>query len=928
MMTSITALPHCVDCTHAGVRCSGAVAECMATGTAAVAVSAHTATSKRTTAAISSLTTCEHHHPALKNNFNIFRNSTTKMVNILLLVCTFIWIPSIRLCSGEVVYGLADNGNVQLLTDFCFTIPHGQTGSVHSQTIVNIPDQRLLVVSDKTLLDELRSGRSMDCLALQDAARVVEGLETPPNSLAAYDLHLTVDPNVSHKDVAVVATNCHGGSLSLSYKLALTNPGSILSRHFSCENQGVLQLYLVLLPVSVVCLLCTYERWKAVKLLYPSTGTGSAVPPVVVGAFLAACFLWGAVLLNVSHVVLFAMGGSADSVLRLGALFANFLFFVSISSVLVTLSLGERLLRSRHPSTHTSAASTGLRLSPLITGYTSSPTNTSTGTGASTNISAAANLVSSTGTGGATRVGDIREGQTRFGALRAGVPGVPLQRGSVSNEVVKSRSDAQLLVKVAAVCAALLLCIGMRNARSQFLYDHYQQIWAVPYFLVRGLLGLFIFTTLRRAVFANGADSQESAQRVNRTAIFHAMWCFNIFIVFLLPKHAGIARDSIIFLIDGVGVMGLVIQVSTGERKSTAAVSCRSVLAVDSKAKPLTTFGTLGGDRQRHGVRQYIHDNNRRHSLRTAMLNMQHLESHLQLQRQQQSPRQKEQRDVLQGVIQQQNVVQQQVVQQQEVVQQQVVQQQEVVQGQKVVRHEVGTRWRDKNALADDESYDLVADQENLQKWNMSPYSGTVIQSQHMGGYNADATDHLRRCTDASVMGSALLSTPPKHNSMNNDELYDTPPELYSQGYGGAAGDTRCQQPHEDGEQQHHAQQHHAQQPYAQQHHASVSVGSGFGAALLSTPPKQRRTTANPFFDDDDEKYYFESNNNDMCGTGSIIDGSITGNAAVENAVFKPVTSSNHGGAQKVTDGVPAPVVQNDHTAGVRSWWLSGGTNP
>ncbi|RQX75655.1 rhodopsin-like GPCR transmembrane domain protein [Toxoplasma gondii CAST] len=263
--------------------------------------------------------------------------------------------PSYALhAEAKKVLGLARGGTYEPVADFCFSIPEGQKGRIMAQTMVSATGHELVILNktESEVLAGLRrdiesgAGETPVCHKLINSARVREPLvggvpmEFRDSTPSLYAMDLAVDSNVNEQHITVWITRCRNNApVDAMYHLQFTNPGGFWERHFSCEDRGLLPLYLMALVVCALSSLASLSSWRALK-----RSSSSPVPSLSAGSLCAVILFSLSVLLNTIHLLVYASDGGGIGVLKFLSQFFDAcmrcLLFVLIASVATRSSSG------------------------------------------------------------------------------------------------------------------------------------------------------------------------------------------------------------------------------------------------------------------------------------------------------------------------------------------------------------------------------------------------------------------------------------------------------------------------------------------------------------------------------------------------------------------------------------------------------------
>ncbi|OEH74453.1 endonuclease exonuclease phosphatase domain-containing [Cyclospora cayetanensis] len=113
-----------------------------------------------------------------------------------------------------------------------------------------------------------------------------------------FELNLAIDSSLDGSDVTAWITRCdEGKQLNAAYSATFLNPGSFFYRQFSCQDQGLLPLYMVLSLFALA--ICA----NALRVYRQQRTQGS---PLAAAATCCCCILGSASLLQTFHLTAYA----------------------------------------------------------------------------------------------------------------------------------------------------------------------------------------------------------------------------------------------------------------------------------------------------------------------------------------------------------------------------------------------------------------------------------------------------------------------------------------------------------------------------------------------------------------------------------------------------------------------------------------------
>lgn len=216
-------------------------------------------------------------------------------------------------------YGISDKFQVATIGEFCYTIPHGKVGLLNSRNVVHTGEQSFLLLRQEDW-EALYAGEDGDLSRI--GSKICEGdnafLKEPllptkgEGHLSTFDVSMALPATFDRTMVYAVLANCDAPT-NVEYGLTFINPGSIFKRHFSCQDLGLLQLYMVL---SFIMSILAFNSFRKQRHFCKTM-------PIRNALHLAGAFQLLNVFFVTLHLFAYARDGLGLSALRyLGALCA------------------------------------------------------------------------------------------------------------------------------------------------------------------------------------------------------------------------------------------------------------------------------------------------------------------------------------------------------------------------------------------------------------------------------------------------------------------------------------------------------------------------------------------------------------------------------------------------------------------------------
>eukprot|EP01066_Platyproteum_vivax_P011858 Platyproteum_vivax@DN5375_c0_g1_i2.p1 len=183
------------------------------------------------------------------------------VVHLLVLVFCIMSMGS----ESKSIIGLSNFKEYDSVGSYCFTIPPGEFGKIHAQTVLHTPNHEFLVLSDTEL-----TSAQFSCNLLHSRSKYVKPLVEHDKQVTAYDLLLNIEPNLNRQKLLAVISRC-GGLVDAEYVVEFTNPGGIFKKHFSClDLSPFAQLHSLISVFHLACraiagYLCYLLAWNSLQ---------------------------------------------------------------------------------------------------------------------------------------------------------------------------------------------------------------------------------------------------------------------------------------------------------------------------------------------------------------------------------------------------------------------------------------------------------------------------------------------------------------------------------------------------------------------------------------------------------------------------------------------------------------------------------------
>ncbi|CRG94532.1 serpentine receptor, putative [Plasmodium gallinaceum] len=211
--------------------------------------------------------------------------------------------------SSKVIYGLYDDENISKFSNFCYSKSSKKGILILSNLF--IPNSKLLILdkTDDEIYNYAKNKKGKKCEDLEKEALFTHSFKDIPSEFlnSSYFIYETnIDQELTEKYLNFILINC-GNKIKNAFKIEFRNNINFLKNHFSCEEQGLIEIHM-LLTVILIVLSLVYFR-KREKLTQINSTLGESINC----AFL---FFFFSNLFYSIHLISYASNGSGFSILK------------------------------------------------------------------------------------------------------------------------------------------------------------------------------------------------------------------------------------------------------------------------------------------------------------------------------------------------------------------------------------------------------------------------------------------------------------------------------------------------------------------------------------------------------------------------------------------------------------------------------------
>ncbi|SOV21190.1 serpentine receptor,putative [Plasmodium sp. DRC-Itaito] len=211
--------------------------------------------------------------------------------------------------SSKVIYGLYNDMNYSKYSNFCFS-KNSNNGVVILSNLY-IPNTKFLILdkSDDEIYNYAHNKNGKTCEDLEKIALFVHPLNDIPPELmnnTYFVYQKDIEKSITHKNLNFILLNC-GKKIKNAFKIEFKNNMNFLKNHFSCEDQGLFEIHMLLIVLLFVLSLVYYRKRKNLS------NTNNVLKEAIHCSYLF--FLLSNILYFI-HLISYAFNGCGFSILK------------------------------------------------------------------------------------------------------------------------------------------------------------------------------------------------------------------------------------------------------------------------------------------------------------------------------------------------------------------------------------------------------------------------------------------------------------------------------------------------------------------------------------------------------------------------------------------------------------------------------------
>ncbi|CAX63938.1 serpentine receptor [Plasmodium falciparum NF54] len=211
--------------------------------------------------------------------------------------------------SSKVIYGLYNDMNYSKYSNFCFS-KNANNGVVILSNLY-VPNTKFLILdkSDDEIYNYGKNKNGKTCEDLEKIALFVHPLNDIPPELmnkTYFVYQKDIEKSLTDKKLNFILLNC-GNKIKNAFKIEFKNNMNFLKNHFSCEEQGLFEIHMLLIVLLFVLSLVYYRKRKNLN------NTNNVLKEAIHCSYLF--FLLSNILYFI-HLISYAFNGSGFSILK------------------------------------------------------------------------------------------------------------------------------------------------------------------------------------------------------------------------------------------------------------------------------------------------------------------------------------------------------------------------------------------------------------------------------------------------------------------------------------------------------------------------------------------------------------------------------------------------------------------------------------
>ncbi|SBT75063.1 serpentine receptor, putative [Plasmodium malariae] len=227
--------------------------------------------------------------------------------------------------SSKVIYGLYNDRNYSKISNFCYTKNLQKNGIVKLSNLF-VPNTKFLILdkTDDEIYNYAQNRKGKHCADLEKEALFMHSFNdvSPEYFKTSYFVYeKDINNKLTEKNLNFILLNC-GKKYKNAFKIEFRNNMNFLKDQFSCEDQ---EIYMLLMVILSVLFLVYYRKREVLR-----RGNNALIESV----HCAILFFFFSNILYLVHIISYAFNGSGFSVLKVLSQIYESIFDCFVISIL------------------------------------------------------------------------------------------------------------------------------------------------------------------------------------------------------------------------------------------------------------------------------------------------------------------------------------------------------------------------------------------------------------------------------------------------------------------------------------------------------------------------------------------------------------------------------------------------------------------
>ncbi|SBT33104.1 serpentine receptor, putative (SR12) [Plasmodium ovale wallikeri] len=212
--------------------------------------------------------------------------------------------------SSKVVYGLYDNTNYVNFSKFCYIKDRKKKGVVILSNMF-IPNSKFLALdkTDNEIYDYANNKKGKMCEDLEKEALFIHSFDDMSSkslNKPYFVYEKDIDISLTEKQLNFIILSCNN-KIKNAFKIEFRNGSGFMNDHFSCEEQGLIEIYALLMVILAVLSQVYFQKRKELS---------DSKSELTESVHCAILFFLSSNILYLIHLIAYAFNGSGFSIFK------------------------------------------------------------------------------------------------------------------------------------------------------------------------------------------------------------------------------------------------------------------------------------------------------------------------------------------------------------------------------------------------------------------------------------------------------------------------------------------------------------------------------------------------------------------------------------------------------------------------------------